>query len=350
LDVTFLRRGKAFGDIEKAIKAYLKYRPRIEPWMYEQLALAIEINKGPASEIKTALGWAGYLARSGQNPDTESMIRVGDLMLLKKIYEVPLKKDGKPFTITAGELFDEANRRVPTRPEPILLSINLAGQLKDPQRMGDAVEKLLSLGWPGVDEAWRADAEQQVKKLAIDLSEKDRDKEANELRARAREASTRDVFVRLSWIGDAGMELRVDEPLGATASYVHPRTVFGGAIVKNMYGTKNAECIYTCPRGFDGDYKINVDVIYNDKDKPVSQAILEIVTHEGTKEEKSEKKIISVANPKPVVVTLKGGRRKEVLPFQADSPKQVPDMARPSTPATKPPAAARGPANAAPIR
>ena len=30
-----------------------------------------------------------------------------------------------------------------------MMSINLAQKTKDPKRMGDAVERLLSLGWPG---------------------------------------------------------------------------------------------------------------------------------------------------------------------------------------------------------
>ena len=356
LDIAFLRSRKLIVDIEKAIKAYLRYRTRVEPWMYWDLALAIEINKGSASEVKTALGWAGYLARKAE--DTDSMIRVGDLLLFRKIFEVPLARGNEKLVISPGELFDEANRRAPHRPEPILLSIQLAVATKDPKRMGAAVEKLLAVPWPGFDEAWRTEALRVTKDLAKTLREENRDAEADALLARLPDASARDLFIRLSWIGDAGLELVVQESMGATATYLHPRTPFGGAIVKNMYGTKNAECIYSCPRGFDGDYIIKIDVIYNDAKKPVNQAVLEIITHEGTPEEHVERKTVSLAKLAPITVTLQGGRRKEVLPFQANpiKPDQklvAPGRAPAASPTRAPASAPTQPASnrsAAPIR
>jgi hypothetical protein len=347
LDLSFLKSRNLVVDIEKALKAYLRWRPKVEPWMYETLSVVIEMNHGPPSEVKTALGWAGYLAKRDENPD--AMIRVGDLLLLKKIYEITLPGSGG--LISPGDLFDSANRRVQHRPEPMLLSIQLAMATKDATRMGSAVEKLLALPWPGFDEAWRTDALKQANLLAKTLGEDGRDEEAKALVARLPEASARDVFARLTWIGDAGVELSVLEPLGATASYLHLRTVFGGAIVKSVYGAKNGECIYSCPRGFDGDYTIKLNVIYNDEKKPVTQALLEIITHEGTPEEKAEKKVISLSKSAPVVVTLKGGRRKEVLPFVAPSDKpQAPPRSSGGSAAPKPPVAPVGAAPTAPIR
>ena len=54
------------------------------------------------------------------------------------------------------------------------------------------------------------------------------------------------MFVRLTWDGDADFDLIVDEPLGATASYQTPRTVFGGSMIKNGYGSHPEE-VYVCP-------------------------------------------------------------------------------------------------------
>ena len=65
-----------------------------------------------------------------------------------------------------------------------MMSINLAQATKDPKRMADAVEQLLSLGWPGNDEAIRRDARQQVEKLAKTLREERRGDEADALLAR----------------------------------------------------------------------------------------------------------------------------------------------------------------------
>ena len=89
--------------------------------------------------------------------------------------------------------------------------------------MADAVERLLSLGWPGQDEYFRQEAANQVDSLAKTLREDGKAKEAEELQAKLAVSLARDVFVRLSWDGDADFDLLVDEPLGATACYQTPR-------------------------------------------------------------------------------------------------------------------------------
>jgi hypothetical protein len=184
--------------------------------------------------------------------------------------------------------------------------------------MADSVEKLLSLGWPGADERIRRDAHRVVETLAKTLREEGRESDAEALTGRLAESEARDLYVRLSWVGDAGLGLTVDEPLGATAKYAAPRTVFGGSIIKDGYG-KHPEAVYVCPRAFDGDYTIRVDPFYNNPDKPALEATLEVITHEGTSRERKQTHTIALnaKAPTPVVVHLEGGRRKDVLPFVA---------------------------------
>ena len=63
---------------------------------------------------------------------------------------------------------------IPHRFEPMVMSINLAQKTKDPDRMADAVDRLLSLGWPGQDEYFRIEAANQVDILAKTLREEKR--------------------------------------------------------------------------------------------------------------------------------------------------------------------------------
>ena len=170
---------------------------------------------------------------------------------------------------------------VPHRFEPMVMSINLAQKTKDPKRMADAVDRLLSLGWPGQDEYFRLESANQVDTLAKTLREEGKGQEADSSSPSLTASQARDLFVRLSWDGDADFDLLVDEPLGATASYQTPRTVFGGSIIKNGYGSHPEE-VYVCPRGFDGDYTIRVSTIYTNPSKPVTRLTLETITHEGT--------------------------------------------------------------------
>jgi hypothetical protein len=197
----------------------------------------------------------------------------------------------------------------------MVMSINLAQKTGDAKRMADSVDSLLSLGWPGQDEYFRIEVANQVETLAKSLREDGKGAQADQLLAKLTASQSRDLFIRLSWDGDADFDLLVDEPLGATASFQTPRTVFGGSILKNGFGLHPEE-VYACPRAFVGDYTVRVSTIYTNPDKPVTRLTLETITQEGTSGEKKRSFDLSPDKPnKPVVVHLSSGRRKKVLPF-----------------------------------
>jgi len=349
--VTLLNVNRKFQDVHAVLLGYLTHyaKTHSEPWMYEALALAIEMNKGDDKSVRLALKYAADKAEASHNPN--ALVSVADMLLLHGYdYE------------TAGKLIDEASMKVPHREVPLLLSILLARNTKDPKRMAEAVDRLLSLGWPGGDEQIRSHARKQVEQLAKALHEEGRAAEAETLLAHLTESESRDVFIRLTWLGDAGFGLAVDEPLGATARFQTPRTVFGGAVVKEGLGN-DRESVYVCPRSFDGDYTIRVDCIYNNEAKPALEATLEIITHEGTPREHKETRIIPLGRTiAPMVVHLTGGRRKEVLPFVAPpTPVTVPVATKPKSnkekgtrpspraaDASEPPSAGRGEVKARP--
>jgi hypothetical protein len=291
--------------------------------MYELLAIAYEINKRDPEHTKTALGWAGYLAKQRKEP--VSLIRVADMFMLRNMDAVQLADKRRAGSLVrVGDLLDLAMSEAPHLDEPIWLSIQLAKRQRDPVRLGDALERLLSLGWPGTDEAVRLEAKRQLDQMTDALSSSGRIDDAAALRSRWPELSARDLVVKLTWEGDARLDLVVEEPLGAKADHFNPRTVFGGALVSEARGSKR-EAVYVCPRAFDGAYQIRVEVLYNDDKKPVAAAKVEVTTHEGAPGEKREAHTVSLASlkPGPVQVTLEGGRRKQVLPYQAPAPEVV---------------------------
>ncbi|WP_148593373.1 tetratricopeptide repeat protein [Aquisphaera giovannonii] len=329
-----LNLSRSFREVHAMLTGYLTQRvSQREPWMYEALALSIEMNNGRPEDVKTALNYAADLAQRTHNPN--DLVSAADKLYLKGYYD------------RVGALLDEAAAKVPHRSEPLVMMINLAQKTRDAGRMGDAVERLLSLGWPGQDEYYRIEARNQVEKLAAALREDAKPSEAKSLLDRLAAAEARDVFIRLSWDGDADYDLVVSEPLGASASKLLPRTVFGGSIVKNGYG-KHPEDIYVCPRGFDGEYTVRISMVYSNPEKPTTRLTLETITHEGTPEEKKDSHTLSPSDPqtKPVVVKLQGGRRKTVLPFL--SPAAAIESAKAGTAAPKAPASNRG--GAAPPR
>jgi hypothetical protein len=291
-------------DVHAALFGYLKNHPNdAEPWMYEALALAIEMNQGSPADVKTALNYAADLAQRSHNPN--HLVSAADKLLLKGYFE------------RVGALLDEAAAKVPHRAEPLAMSINLAQKTRDPRRMAESIEKLLALGWPGQDDYFRTESRNQADLLAKALREEGRGGEADALLAKVVNSEARDVYIRLTWDGDADFDLTVKEPLslGAMASYQTPRTVFGGSVIKNGYGSHPEE-VYVCPRGFDGDYEIRINTIYTNPSKPVTRLTLETITHEGTsREQKQVSQLAPDRLYKPMVVHLSGGRRKTVLPY-----------------------------------
>ncbi len=289
-------------DVYAALRAYSTLHPALaESWMYQALSVAIDMNQGSASDTKTALNYAADLAQRSHNPNF--LVSVADNMIMKGYLD------------RVGALIDEAADKVPHRSEPLVMSINLAQKTKDPKRMGDSIDRLLSLGWPGQDEYFRTESRNQAETLAKSLREEGRGQEADAMLAKLTNSESRDLFIRLNWDGQADFDLSVEEPLGATASYLIPRTVFGGSVIKSGYGAHPEE-VYVCPRGFDGDYTVKIENVFIDPSKPTTHLTLETIVHEGTaKEKKTVYNLVPDQLKKPIVIHLTDGRRKTVLPY-----------------------------------
>ena len=140
-------------DAHAALRGFLINHPKdAESWMYRALAIAIEENQGSTADIKKALDYAADTAQRSHNPN--DLVGAADGLFLKGYFD------------RVGPLLDEAMDKVPHRSEPVVMSINLAQKTKDAARLGDSVDRLLSLGWPGQDEFFRLEARNQTEQLA----------------------------------------------------------------------------------------------------------------------------------------------------------------------------------------
>ena len=94
--------------------------------MYEAMALAIEMNQGKPEDVRDPR----LRGRHGpRDPQPEPPGERGRHAVPDKSYE------------RVGPLLDLAAEKVPHRAEPLMMSINLARDTKDPKRMGDAVDQ-----------------------------------------------------------------------------------------------------------------------------------------------------------------------------------------------------------------
>lgn len=322
--VALLRVDKKFRDIEGVLRGYLRHHSDLaEVWMYDALLSAIEFNKGDKAEAMVLAGYAAHLARDSDNPN--DLFQVADILLLRN-WLLPVGAPG--YKANLGEILEKLEKKVPHRIEPMLMNMLMAERTANPARMADAVDSILSLGWPGRDEGVRRETKARTEALAKSLKATGRDDEAKAMLDRFAESSAVDLVIRLKWQGTADLDLAVEEPLGSTANYDSPRTVFGGSLIWNGRGTKpdsKAEETYVCPRAFDGKYSVKISSAYNSPEDPkaeVRTAELEVITHQGTSRESRRTYTIDLTKTpvEPVVVELTGGRRTDVLPFLAPQP------------------------------
>ncbi len=279
-----------FTDVHAALLGYLNHRgsKNRESWMYVALAIAVEELKGKPEDVKLALDYAADAAHALTTPPTWS---------------------GPPTPCSCADT-TPASGPCWTRPPP--RSPIAASRWSCPSTWPK--KPRIPSGWPTPSTAcsrWAGPTATSTSaarpasrpKLAAKLREDGRGDEADALLARLPAAEARDLFIRLTWDGDADFDLLVEEPLGATAQVAMARTVFGGSIIKNGYGNHPEE-IYVCPRGFDGDYTVRVSTVYTNPEKPPTRLTLETITHEGTGQEKKQTYDSAPDNPqaKPVVV------------------------------------------------
>ena len=172
------------------------------------LAVAMLMNKGQESDVNTALNYAARLAIRDRDP--HELTRLADTLAIHRLNQ------------QSGKLLDLALEIDPSNATALLMSMTLAERTEDPNRMAAAAEHLLALGWPGIDEAWRAGTRQRTEALAKMLREQGKSEAAETLLNQLATSEARDLYLRLTWAGDADLSLIVDEPLGATAQRGDP--------------------------------------------------------------------------------------------------------------------------------
>ena len=133
-----------------------------------------------------------------------------------------------------------------------------------------------------------------------------------QLRERLQSATAIDLEISLNWVGTADLDLFVTEPGGEKCSYKRLLTSNGGRLIQEDVLEAGADAkhqeSYICHTAPSGDYEIAVRFVLG---KAVAgAAVLEIIQHRGTPEEKRIRKTISLAKDDVVIkMNLEHGRR-----------------------------------------
>jgi tetratricopeptide (TPR) repeat protein len=282
-----IQSGKADQAVTM-LKAALKHSPAPRPWMHEALALALEMSNGNPEEIEQAL-LSGADLKPGQAD--------GYLVAAKAMAKHNKAQKAIEFCKKSAALN-------PQSPEAYLDALSYAQAAKDVAGMSWAAGHLLSHDWPITEVDLHGKARQAAEKLATTISQDGRGAEAAKLLQGFEVAARRDLVVKLTYQGEAELDLEATDPTGSTCTTLAKQSVGGGSLVTDGGRTKK----YSVAEGFAGQYTFTVRRVWG---RPVGgKATLEIIKNQGTAEERIERTTVNLEDEAVVTLELKDGRRQ----------------------------------------
>jgi hypothetical protein len=270
-----------------------------QPWMYEVLALSMEIAGRPRDEIeRVLLSRVDFTAA-----DVDSMLYSAAYLTRFGGEELALR------------LYRQASRLVPTRPEPYVMGLRLARKQKNYDAIGWAAAGIVTAAWTADHQQLHREAEDAVLEAEQQLRKADRGDEADALLSAMAAARVRDLVVRLTWSGEADLDLIVEEPPGTICSYQNPQSRGGGVLLHDGYGPSPDNCYeeYVCPQGVPGNYRVRIRHVWGNL---VGQrAQLTVTRYLGTPDETVRTyPIVFDEREKVIRLALQNGRRTELAP------------------------------------
>jgi hypothetical protein len=295
-----LMNARKFDEVTALISAALRHG-HVQPWMYEALALAMQAAGQPNEEIERALMSAVDLAQSPT-----------DLMHVA-VYMARIGLDGR-----AIKLLRQASAMEPYRHEPYMHGLKIAERIGDADAIQWACVGVLSQAWPNDKQEIVDSARYSATALLDKLRKEDKTAQADGFRKALDQALVRDCVVRVTWTGDADLDLTVEEPTGALCSFRNPRTTGGGLMLGDAYSKINRTSdeanseFYVLPKGFSGQYRLLVRRVWGQV--ATGKATVELFSHYGTPKAIHQRMQIPVGEKDAIVnFELATGRRTEPL-------------------------------------
>ena len=223
---------------------------KIQPWMYEVLALSMEATGRPKSQIeRVMLSSQDFISNDASS------------MMLLAAYLTRFER-----TERALELYRQAAHLEPQRPEPFLQALALARRTRNAEAVVWSAPEVLAYAWGSDRAPLRREAEQAAADAVQQLMKAGKLSKALELQEGMRSARELDLVVRLDWNGQGDLDLLVGEPTGSVCSMDKPYTSGGGIFIHDGFGPNQARCYdeYVCPRAISGEYVLRVRHVWGD--------------------------------------------------------------------------------------
>ncbi|MFI4875874.1 MAG: hypothetical protein ACIALR_11070 [Blastopirellula sp. JB062] len=299
-EVRRMMNSKQYDEVTALIQSFLRHG-QPQPWMYEALGMAMQLNHAPQEEIERSL-----MSAIDFTSGPEHMLYVAIYMTRVGLDERALK------------LFQEVAKLQPLRPEPYALGLSAAKRLDDFDGIRWACVGALKQAWPTESVKIKTEAFLSAKAALAKLQEEGRLDEAKAFSKELNQALIRDCIVNVSWTGDADLDIAVEEPTGTVCSIRNPRSVAGGVLLGdaasslNQPDEKGFSETYVCPVGFPGDYKLLIRRIWGEV--TAGKVTVDVYTSYGAKQQKHMREQIPLGDTAAMVnFTLKEGRRTDSL-------------------------------------
>ncbi len=295
-----LMKAKQFDQAIAMIEAALR-QGQPQPWMYESLGIAMELDGCSQTEIERVVMSAADFATT---PD--------EIMYIASY----LSRNG--LDKRALQLCQQVVKVQPLRREAYALGLRSAQRCDDLAGIQWATVGILNQAWPK-NEAEIEKTATRVAHATLARLEKDgRQDEIEAYRERLNAAIVRDCLVRVSWTGEADVDLEVEEPTGTTCSLSAPRTSAGGVNLGDAYAVEQNDSspvlseAYVCPQGFAGNYHIRIRRVWGEV--AAGKVTVDVYRHLGTDKAQHERQQLDLTGSETTAVfELDHGRRAEPL-------------------------------------
>jgi len=272
-----------------------------QPWMYEAMSLAMLAGDAPVEEVERAL-----MSGVDFSQNDDEIFHVASYMARLGLEQRSLK------------LYQDLAASNPMRPEPFVKGLELAEQTNDEEALRWACVGILNQAWERELQEIEQRATRHAKSLLLKMQQEKRTEEADQFLAELNKAIARDCVVRVTWTGDADVDLLVEEPTATVCSSQNPRTTSGGVMLGDAFARDGGKSldgfseVYICPQGYSGKYRLLLRNVWGKV--TADKVTVEIWTNYGSESQTYGKQQIPLGERDAIVnFELKEGRRVEPL-------------------------------------
>ena len=204
-------------QVREAISAAIR-SGNVQPWMYPAYALALQATNAPKADIERA-----YLS-SVDFAETPEVI-----------LHVALKLEALGSSKAALRLCRNVAAIDPYRRETYVAGLRIAQDLDDLEGLVWATKGVLAQAWPQALEDVVQEARLVARATHARMIEEGKAEAAERYNADLKTALSHDVIIRVTWTGDADVDLAVEEPSGTVCSIQNRLSAGGGTLLSDSF-------------------------------------------------------------------------------------------------------------------